>query len=191
MNVHIDLTAVTLETERLILRPWRPDDLDDLFAYASVEGVGEAAGWPHHKTRDDSKRILDSFIAEKNIFALEERESGRVIGSLGLHPSWAKTEPEYAKHSQIEIGYVLARDRWGRGFMTEAVRRVLDYCFVTLGLDMVTVGHFTDNDRSRRVIEKCGFKPVKRGTFYSRQLDRTFEDIKYILTREDYLCRTT
>lgn len=186
MNIQVDISNVTLETERLILRYWREEDLDDFYAYASVEGVGEAAGWPHHTSKDDSKRILDKFIAEKNVFAIVDRESGRVVGSFGLHESWAGDAPEYEGRRAVEIGYVLARDMWGRGLMTEAVRSVLDYIFGTLEADVVTVAHFTENDRSRRVIEKTGFTKVGEDAVYLRQLGKTLDDVKYVLTKEEY-----
>ena len=64
------------------LRPWRPDDLEDLYAYASVPGVGEMAGWPHHEDRETSKGILEHFIEGKKTFALEYQ--GKVIGSMGI-----------------------------------------------------------------------------------------------------------
>ena len=58
MNSPIDISNVVLKTERLVLRPWRLSDLDDFYEYASVDGVGEMAGWPHHKSKDDSLVIL-------------------------------------------------------------------------------------------------------------------------------------
>ena len=54
----IDVSETTLETERLLLRPFREDDLEDLYAYASVEGVGESAGWPHHTSIETSCQVL-------------------------------------------------------------------------------------------------------------------------------------
>ncbi len=95
--------------------------------------------------------------------------------------SWANHEPQYEKLKLKEIGYVLSKDYWGRGLMPEAVRRVIAFCFEEQGLDALTVGHFSKNSQSRRVIEKCGFSFVREGTFYSKPMDRSFEDRKYIL----------
>ena len=53
MGIVVDVSNVVLETDRLILRYWHENDLADLFAYASVPGVGEMAGWPHHRTEED------------------------------------------------------------------------------------------------------------------------------------------
>lgn len=57
MNLEIDISNVVIKTERLILRPWKETDLDDFFEYASVDGVGEMAGWPHHKSKEESKLL--------------------------------------------------------------------------------------------------------------------------------------
>lgn len=89
-------------------------------------------------------------------------ETGRVIGSLGLHPSWTEEDPAYRGLRAKEIGYVLAKDCWGRGLMPEAVRAVLAFCFERCSLDAVTVGHFAGNRQSERVIEKCGFRLIRQ-----------------------------
>ena len=155
MNAGFDVTNVRIETPRLILRPWEERDVADLYEYARVPGVGEMAGWNHHKSIEESREILDSFLRRKKTFALELKENGKVIGSLGieyLHP-----DPVEGERYGREIGYVLSKDYWGRGIMTEAVKAVCGYCFDVLGYDYLTCGHFVQNDRSRRVIEKCGF----------------------------------
>ena len=160
MNAPVDVTNIRIETERLILRPWTRDDLQELFAYASVDGVGEMAGWNHHRSLDESERILSSFIAHKKTFALEFKETGTVIGSLGLEPRDEDAGlPE--KLRGREIGYVLSKDHWGRGLMPEAVKAVIDLCFEELKFDYLTCGHFDHNDRSRRVVEKSGFQFLK------------------------------
>ena len=84
MNVRIDVSRIFLETDRLILRPFMERDLKDLYAYASVEGVGEMAGWCHHSSIKESQRVLKMFIEEKKTFALYDKETKQVIGSLGL-----------------------------------------------------------------------------------------------------------
>ena len=159
MNADIDISNVTLETERLILRPWRPDDLADFNEYASVDGVGQMAGWLPHKNPEESRRILDMFIAGKNEFAIEY--NGKVIGSLGIEKYNETTLPEYDEKTGREIGFVLSKDYWGMGLMPEAVNRVIEYIFEDLKLDFIVCGHYTENDQSRRVQEKCGFEHLK------------------------------
>jgi len=179
----IDVSGTVLETDRLILRPFRETDLEDLYAYASVEGVGESAGWPHHTSMETSRRVLDSFIRGHNIFAIVWKETGRVIGSLGLHESWTAEKPEYRGLRCVDVGYVLAKAFWGRGLMPEAVRRVIRYGFEECCLDALTVCHFEENDRSRRVIEKCGFRYVDDNVWHAEQLDKDFVEKRYILMR--------
>ena len=65
MNAQFDVTGIILESPRLILREFNLNDLDDFFDYASVPGVGEMAGWPHHESKDKSLEILKKFIEEK------------------------------------------------------------------------------------------------------------------------------
>ena len=71
MNKEIDISNVTLKTQRLLLRPWKMTDLDDFYEYASVDGVGEMAGWLPHKNKEESRQILEIFINEKKSFAIE------------------------------------------------------------------------------------------------------------------------
>lgn len=183
MDIQIDITDTVLETRRLILRPWEESDLEDFYAYASVEGVGEMAGWRHHESIEVSRSILEDFMSHKNVFALVHRESGRAIGSLGLHPSWANEDEAYRDLKVKEIGYVLSREYWGQGLMPEAVRAVIGFCFDTCGLDALTVGHFSVNGQSKRVIEKCGFQFVKESRYHAKQLGKDFDDMRYILLR--------
>jgi ribosomal-protein-alanine N-acetyltransferase len=134
MNTSIDISNTRIETERLILRAWFEDDLADFYTYASYPGVGEMAGWRHHESLEISKRILSLFILEKEVFALELKENARVIGSLGLHHSWANDDSQFADMKSKEIGYVLSRDYWGQGLMSEAVAAVIAFCFEEIRL---------------------------------------------------------
>ena len=178
MNAPIDVTNVRIETPRLILRPWREADLDDFYEYASVPGVGEMAGWVHHQSAEESQAILNSFIKHKKTLALELKETGRVIGSLGLEE--LDPDPVEGERYGREIGYVLSKAYWGRGLMPEVVQAVVDYCFHVLRLDYLTCGHFTQNTQSRRVIEKCGFTFFGE-TNYETRYDTVEVSRNYIL----------
>ncbi len=166
MNAPIDISGVVLKTERLILRPWQQSDLEDFYEYASVDGVGQMAGWLPHESKAVSQQILDMFIRHKKVFALEL--DGKVIGSLGIEQYNEDHHPELAALTGREIGYVLSKNCWGRGLMAEAVQAVIEYAFDVLKLDFLTVGHFIWNNQSRRVIEKCGFQYMKNTDFTTR-----------------------
>lgn len=187
MDITIDVTKTIIKTDRLILRAWQETDVDDFYEYASVEGVGEMAGWKHHDSIDISKNILQSFISEKNVFAIIYKENNKVIGSLGLHKSWANEDNSYADIKVKEMGYVLSKEYWGMGLIPEAALAVIRFCFNKCELDALTIGHFSTNNQSKRVIEKCGFKFVKQSEYYANQLQTTYEDMKYILLKKDYL----
>lgn len=160
MNAEIDISDVTLKTERLILRPWSPSDLEDLYEYASVDGVGQMAGWLPHKNREESQAILDLFIAGKKTFAIEYQ--GKVIGSLGIEKYDEKELPEFQNQAGREIGYALSKAYWGQEIMPEAAKRVIGYLLEDVGLDFIVCSHSIDNTQSKRVQEKCGFKHYKQ-----------------------------
>ena len=183
MNSEIDITDVTLYTERLTLRPWKQDDLKDLFEYASVPGVGEMAGWEHHADVQVSQMVLDDFITGKKTFALDC--NGKVIGSLGIEKYDEERFPEFAEKRCREIGYVLAKPYWGKGLMPEAVREVLRWLFEDEKLDVVFCGHYLRNTQSARVQEKCGFHHYDFGKHETRM--GTIEDDEInILTRDEW-----
>ena len=118
MNANIDLTNVILETERLILRPWKLDDLDDFFEYAKNPDVGPRAGWLPHKNKEKSLEILNKFIEEKKTFAIVYKENNKVIGSLGLEKYNLEDKlSEFFDYRGREIGYVLSKDYWGKALM--------------------------------------------------------------------------
>ena len=140
-----------IETERLILRPWREEDAEDLYRYASDPAVGPAAGWAPHESVEDSLHVLRTILMKPDTWAVTLKGSDEPAGSVGIFPSSCSL----AAH-QPEIGYWLARPLWGNGYIPEAVRTLIDLCF-DRGAEEVWCAHADFNVRSRRVIEKCGF----------------------------------
>ncbi|MDE7263968.1 MAG: GNAT family N-acetyltransferase [Anaeroplasmataceae bacterium] len=183
MNIKIDVSQITLETDRLILRGFLDSDLDDFNEYASVAGVGEMAGWNHHKSKKESAEILNEFIEQRKTFALVEKNTGKVIGSLGLERYNEDFFQSFSKERGVEIGYVLSKAYWGKGLMPEAVKEVIRFLFSEDKVDFIACGHFLSNAQSKKVIEKCGFH------FYGNTLfDGAIgcvESASYILRKED------
>lgn len=174
-----------IESERLILRSFTEADTDDLFAYAADPEVGPRAGWKPHESREESRSIIRMFMAEDNVYAIEQKSDHRVIGSIGLH------KDKWRNLTDVKmIGYVLAQDCWGKGYMSEAVRRLLQFGFEELNLRMMSISHYTFNDRSRRVIEQCGF--VYEGTLrqtFQRYDGAVFDEAVYSIMRDEWLAR--
>lgn len=177
MNISIDISETVLITERLVLRPWKLEDVDDMYEYASVDGVGQMAGWTPHKSKEESLEIINMFINEKKTFALEYQ--GKVIGSLGIEEYEEADMEEYNHLKGREIGFVLSKDYWGQGLMPEAVNRVIQYMFEEVGVDFLCCTHYVKNMQSARVQEKCGFRYVKN-------VQRTHEAKMNVLTKENY-----
>lgn len=146
----------TLITKRLILRAWEETDVNDLYEYAKSELVGPSAGWGVHKNKEESKEILKMFILNGDTYAIVLKRENKVVGSIGLHNR--KSDLNIIELVHKDIGYVLNPNYWGRGIMPEAVSCLLKYGFNDLNLDLVSCSHFDFNNKSKRVIEKCGFK---------------------------------
>jgi ribosomal-protein-alanine N-acetyltransferase len=170
---------MAMKTNRLIIRGFKYSDLDDFYEYASTKGVGEKAGWKPHTSKTVSKTILKQFIGNPEVFAIEERNSHKMIGSLGLHNKpFDDLDDSYR---QRELGYILSKDYWNQGLMSEATKAIVHYAFRTMNLDRLSVAHFIDNKPSEAIIQKLGFTFVKYDTYYAKTLDKTLKEKKYIL----------
>lgn len=161
MNVPVDISNVIIETTRLMIRPWKKEDLNDFYEYASVNGVGQMAGWNPHKSKEESQEILNLFIEHKITFALELKKNKKVIGSIGLERIGIDLGEPYTNLRGREIGYVLSKEYWGQGLMPEAVINVMEYCYKELNCDFLQCSHAFGNEQSKRVIEKAGFQYVQ------------------------------
>jgi RimJ/RimL family protein N-acetyltransferase len=141
-----------LETERLILRPWREEDAEDLYKYAKDPDVGPAAGWPVHTSVENSLEIIRDVLSAPETYAVCLKEDGKAIGSIGFHrKDLAELDDEY------ELGYWIGKPFWGRGLIPEASCEMLRYAFDDLGMKRIWCGYYDGNLKSRRVQEKLGF----------------------------------
>ena len=142
-----------LKTPRLILRPFLDRDAEDVYAYAKDPRVGPAAGWPPHTSVENSLEIIRTVFSAPNVFALVDKQSAAVIGSAGFV---GRHRTELPRPDE-ELGYALSPQFWGRGLMSEAARELIRFGFEDLGLHTIWCNHYDGNERSRRVIEACGF----------------------------------
>jgi RimJ/RimL family protein N-acetyltransferase len=160
--------ALPLDTERLRLRDARADDFAAVHRYASDPEVTRFTSWGPNdaeETQEFLVRALAAANAEPRAdfgLLVEERAHGAVIGGCGLHP---RPHPR-----EWEVGYVFARDAWGRGFATETVRALCGFGFETLGAHRLRAGVFVGNAASARVLEKLGFR--REGHLRRAQLAR-------------------
>ena len=146
---------MTLDTERLRLRPWTEEDAQDCYEYARDPSVGPIAGWPPHVSVENSRTIIRDILVRPENYAIVWKESGQVIGAIGLMFGSETTLTD--RSDECELGYWLGASFWGRGIMTEAAKEVLRHAFEDLGVRKVWCGYFDGNARSVRVQEKLGF----------------------------------
>lgn len=149
-----------METDRIILRPWRESDADTLFQWASDPEVGPKAGWPPHGSVEESLEVIRTIFSAEGMWAVEWKETGEPIGSVGYLP--ASHSNLEIPDDQCEVGYWIARPFWGRGICTEALRLVVDHCFREKGFSVLWGDYFPENPASGRVMEKCGFEDTGR-----------------------------
>ena len=144
-----------IHTPRLVLRNWRADDAPILYRFASHPEVGPNAGWKPHETLEESRNIIKTVLGGAHDYALVLRQTDMPVGSIRLR--LYETGDDDLGPGEAEIGFWLAVPYWGRGLMPEVVNTLLAYAFLQKECTSVWCKHFVDNERSRRVQQKCGF----------------------------------
>lgn len=146
---------MTLQTERLLLRPWQQEDAENLFEYAKNPNVGPIAGWAPHKNIQESKEIIKNILNGKECYAICLKEDGKAIGSIELKLNGHTDMTEL--NDECELGYWIGEPFWGRGLITEAGKEILRHAFEDLKMTKVWCGYYDGNKKSKRVQEKLGF----------------------------------
>lgn len=144
-----------MQTDRIILRPWLESDAETLFKYASDPEVGPRAGWPPHKSVEESLQIIRTVFNNDHTWAIVHEETGETIGCMGYYTHGESNISIGV--NDAELGYWVARPYWNQGICTEALRLLIDYCFNVKGFQTLWSDFFVDNPASGRVMEKCGF----------------------------------
>lgn len=155
---------IEVETERLLLRQWRPDDLDQLTLVFDQEAVWRYP-FKRGRTRGETEDFLNRQIDEWQHrgfgqWAVEAKAEAMLIGYLGLEP------PEFLPEVMptVEVGWRLDPRWWGRGLATEGGRAALEYAFQALNLDEVVSIYEPENVASGRVMERLEMKWFKDTT---------------------------
>ena len=148
-----------LVTERLLFRRWNEKDAEDLFRYASDSDVGPIAGWPVHQNIQESREVIKNVFNGPEAYAVCLKKDGKAIGAIELMFKDRTNLTE--QDDECELGYWLGKPFWGNGLIPEAVEKILQYAFENCGMNKVWCGYYEGNLKSKRVQEKCGFKPHK------------------------------
>ena len=147
-----------METDRIILRPWRESDAEALFKYASDPEVGPRAGWPPHKSVEDSLEIIRTVFNNPTTWAIVLKETGEPIGAMGYLPCEGNNLP--SREGEPLVGYWIGKPYWNKGICTEALAMMIANIRRTTDIKSLISSHFIDNPASGRVMEKCGFIPT-------------------------------
>ena len=166
----------TLETQRLILRDWRPEEAEEMFSFYSDPSIWPRAGGHTFSSVGECAYCIQAYSEAQEVWAIVLKETKKPIGSIFLEDIG-----RYPAYREME--FVLSGAWHNCGYMTEAVERVLQFAFEELKVEIVAVCHYPDNVQSKRVIEKCGF--TYEGTLwkYSRN---GLDSVRYSMIREEW-----
>ena len=176
---------MNMETQRLILRPWTENDAESLYNYAKDPAIGPIAGWPPHTSVEDSRNVIRNILSAPETYAVVLKETNEPIGSVGIMFADGVHSADM-QDGDAEIGYWIGVPYWGQGLIPEAVQRLLKRCFVELDVKRVWCGHYDGNIKSRRVMEKCGFKYHHTEEGKTSPLGDIRTEHFTLLTREDW-----
>lgn len=149
--------AICLEIDRLILRPFKIEDAEEVFNnWASDDEVTKYLTWPTHSSVEMSRSYMEFCINgynEKNVYqwGMELKNSHELIGNISV----VKIIDEI---DSVELGWVIGRKWWGNGYTAEAAERLLEFFFTEVSVNRICAGHDIDNPNSGRVMQKIGMK---------------------------------
>ena len=143
-----------LKTKRLILRPWKESDAECLYHFAKNPKIGPIAGWPPHKSVEESLEIIKTVFSKKETYAITIDDNA--IGCVGL--LFYPDTNHYWGDDGVELGYWIGEEYWGQGLVVEACKAVLKHAFEDLNINKIHASFKYENHQSKRVLEKLGFK---------------------------------
>ena len=154
MQVNQDFPV--LETERLILRELNENDIEDLYEIFSSEEVMKYYGMFPFKNKDELLKIIESFskgFEEERVirWGIQTKADGKIIGTCGFH-NWSQ------KHFRAEIGYELSKAFWHKGYMSEAIKTILQYGFAHMNLNRIEGIVYPENLASQNTLIRLGFR---------------------------------
>ena len=157
------MAVPTIETERLILRPLTLDDAEAVFEWTGDERVTK---YMSYSTYDSVEQVREWIKTVERIFGFVRKTDGLLIGS-------GEISPDSRGDDFWGFGYNFRYDCWGNGYATEAVKAMIKYAYENFGVRKFCSSHAEENPASGRVMEKCGLKFDRYGTF--RKMDGSLE----------------
>ena len=173
----------TLQTDRLILRPYREADVPELVPLIGTREVAATTlRIAHPYTEQDARAFLElAHDPEKLWLAVTLRSDGRQIGGIGLRID--------QQHQNAELGYWLGVPYWGQGYASEASREMLRYGFEDLNLHRIHASHFKHNPASGRILKKLGMRYEGCQREHLRKWDQFVDSELYGILRREWEVR--
>lgn len=167
-----------LHTERLVLRPFEPADADVVQREVSRVEIARMMAIPHPYPAGAAAEWIATTKPGRD-FAVESHETAELVGAITLN--------RHEQHRRAELGYWCVLAHWSRGYMTEAVRAVIDHGFRELALHRVHAQCYGDNPASRRVLEKAGMTYEGSLRQHSFRLGRFADKLQFGILRSEWL----
>lgn len=181
------LGTKTLETERLILRKYKITDALDMFNNWGTDPLcNNYLPWELHENIDETKNLLtewiDSYKEDKFKWIIELKEDNIAIGGIDV----VKLDK---KRSICEIAYCIGSKFWSKGYVTEALNKIMDYMFNDCDIFLIEARHHKTNVASGKVMEKCGM--IKEAELRSRAYNRESKQLEslviYSITKDEFI----
>ena len=173
-----------LTTDRLRLRPWEDSDAARLYELAKDPAVGPAAGWPAHKSVEESLQVIQENLQAPETYAVLRKDDNLLIGCAGFRFG---EDACSEKDDEPELGYWIGKEYWGRGYAPEAATCLIDHSFADLSCKAVWCCCYEGNEKSKRVQEKLGFTYVKTDPEGDTLLGYKLPEVENVLKRESWL----
>ena len=168
--------------QKIKIRDLNFNDVEDFYEFGKNPNIGPQAGWKPFPNKEVARRMLSSLILNKETYAITEVNSKKLIGTISIYNNGIR-KYKYVK----SLGFSLNEDYHNKGYMTEAVKLIINYVFTKTDCELLEVGHHVDNYASKRVIEKCGFYYNGRLEKFKALYDgRVIDADFYSMTKDDY-----
>jgi len=153
------IRTVPLLTDRLYLRRFETDDASKAHEnWMTDSDVTEFLSWDTHKNMSETRRVINSWVQSYQYGTLDWcitlKGDTDPIGSI-------TAVQDFPEQKYCEIGYCIAKDHWGKGLMSEAIRAVTDYVFSSTDYLWIQARYDLENSASGRCLEKCNYKEVE------------------------------
>jgi ribosomal-protein-alanine N-acetyltransferase len=167
-----------IPTQRMILRRFMLDDAEDIYEYASDAETVKYLTWDGITSLEAARNVITNFYNHEGVYALELSDSKKCVGCIDLRI--------FPEHEKASFGYVLNRNYWNNGYMTEALNALLALCFEELEVNRVEATHYAGNEGSGKVMEKCGMK-MEGLALQEVKIKGVFHDVvHYGITKEQW-----